>query len=402
MYQNYEELLARLADDLYQQRENWQANAFRERRLGWIDSQPRLAMALDSLSDDELFKLEHNSYALVEYLKTYVPGLKALTELANALPEQSSPLPELSSQLRFFSKHIPGRKWQQIQCFSHSVAIQSSEVVDWCCGKGHLGRYLADNHKVAVTGVEWDEALVAEGNKLSVGLSSGSMRLECWDVLSSQFDQAGPLVGHVVALHACGDLHRRLLQRAADEPLQGLSLAPCCYQKTHADQYQFLSVAGQKALLCLQRQDLHTIVQEAVTAPESVREKRIALQRWRLGFDLIQRELRGIDSYLNTPSLPQSALKLGFEGFCRLLAERKGIQLPQCLEWDFYEAEGRRIFAQARRRDLLRLAYRRPLELVLLLDQAAFLQEKQYRVELIQFCPHALSPRNLLINAWRD
>lgn len=407
MHQNYEQHFTNLADALYRQRENWQANAFRERHLNWAVDYPQLAMALDSLGDDELFELESSSAALTAFLKAFVPELGPLESVVSNLAEPSETLPDVGFEMRFFANHIPGRKWQQIQHFSQSCSTNSyfkrgAELIDWCCGKGHLGRYLAHCHDAAVTGLEWDESLVNKGNELSAGLSCGSMSVEHWDVLSERFTQAKPLSGHVVALHACGDLHQRLLQRASTEPLKGLSLAPCCYQKIKANEHQFISIQGQKTLLRLRRQDLHTIVQESVTAPASVRSKRIELQQWRLGFDLIQRKVRARDEYLNTPSLPQSALKLGFEGFCRLLAERKKVELPKDLDWHFYKSEGKRLFALARRRDLLRLAYRRPLELVLLFDQAAYLQEYGYQVELLQFCAHSLSPRNLLINARRD
>ena len=52
--------------------------------------------------------------------------------------------------------------------------------------------------------------------------------------------------------------------------------------------------------------------------------------------------------------------------------------------------------------ELVRHLFRRPLELWLVLDRALFLQEQGYRVELREFCPRHLTPRNILIHAERD
>ena len=54
------------------------------------------------------------------------------------------------------------------------------------------------------------------------------------------------------------------------------------------------------------------------------------------------------------------------------------------------------------RMELVRHLFRRPLELWLVLDRALFLQEQGYRVELSEFCPRHLTPRNILIHAERD
>ena len=49
--------------------------------------------------------------------------------------------------------------------------------------------------------------------------------------------------------------------------------------------------------------------------------------------------------------------------------------------------------------DLVRMAFRRPLELWLVLDRALKLEEADYKVELSEFCPPSLTPRNILIAA---
>ncbi|WP_353406226.1 methyltransferase [Pseudoteredinibacter isoporae] len=402
MNSNYVSLFSNLSVALDTHKAYWQSHAFREPELPWRAQLPDLHAALLALGDESLLELESDAGALQRFTQDYVPGQDALLKMLEGIPSLLRSPDEIPSEMRFFAKHIPGRKWQQIQYFSAHTESRGKRFIDWCCGKGHLGRYMARSRAADVLGLEWDQVLVDEGRDLARDMVEGTMDLQCCDVLSRETVDHLASKDHVLALHACGDLHRQLLTTAVLKPMAAVSIAPCCYQKTRAERYEFLSRQGQEQALALRRQDLHTMVQETVTAPGAVRRRRIQLQQWRLGFDLLQRELRGEDTYMTTPSLPQSVLKLGFKGFCRLLAERRGLSLSAEPDWDHYETLGEQRFAEARRLDVLRLSYRRALEVLVLLDQLLFLQEHGFQAELREFCPRELSPRNLLINAWRD
>jgi len=122
----------------------------------------------------------------------------------------------------------------------------------------------------------------------------------------------------------------------------------------------------------------------------------------RLAFDLLQRELRGIDDYLPVPSLPPAWLDKPFAAWCRELAGLKGLTAPGERDWTALEAAGWQRLAEVRNLELLRGLFRRPLELWLLLDRALYLQEQGYRVRLGSFCDYHLTPRNILLLAERD
>nr|AAL71851.1 unknown [Pseudomonas fluorescens] len=107
-----------------------------------------------------------------------------------------------------------------------------------------------------------------------------------------------------VALHACGDLHVRLLHLASAAGCKQLALAPCCYNRINAQAYQPLSSAGRASPLQLSIDDLGLPLSETVTAGKRVRLQRDTSMARRLGFDQLQRQLRGCDEYLSTPSLP--------------------------------------------------------------------------------------------------
>ena len=207
-----------------------------------------------------------------------------------------------------------------------------------------------------------------------------------------------------MALHACGDLHRRLMQSGAQARLPRLSLSPCCYHLTGGERYQLQARQTREYGQCLSvdRNDLRLAVQETVTAPERVREQTMRISTWRLGFDALQRELTGNGHYLPVPSHPARLNNGRFEDFCRWAAAKKQLALPTDVDWAEWLARGEARYRQVRRHELLRHLFRRPLELWLVLDYAVFLEEQGYRVRLGIFCDRQLTPRNLLLDAERE
>ena len=77
-----------------------------------------------------------------------------------------------------------------------------------------------------------------------------------------------------------------------------------------------------------------------VTAGARVRRQRDTSMARRLAFDLLQRQLRGIDDYLPTPSLPSAWLDKSFAEYCQHLAQLKQLQIPSPQHWHPLEAAG--------------------------------------------------------------
>lgn len=293
---------------------------------------------------------------------------------------------------------VPGRKWQQIEAFGAALnfAGTPNHWLDWCAGKGHLGRRLLQPGQ-QLTCLEYDPALVASGKALSDhhGLPV-THRLQ--DVMAEVTISAEHTP---VALHACGDLHVRMLQLASAAGCKQLALAPCCYNRINADRYQALSATGRASALQLSIDDLGLPLSETVTAGNRVRQQRDTSMARRLGFDRLQRQLRGCDDYLPTPSLPVKWLDKSFAEYCRELASLKGLSTGD-QDWLALEAHGWRRLAEVRNLELVRGLFRRPLELWLVLDRALFLMEQGYNIELGSFCEPSLTPRNLMVLAQRD
>jgi hypothetical protein len=138
-------------------------------------------------------------------------------------------------------------------------------------------------------------------------------------------------------------------------------------------------------------------VQQTVTAGNRGRRLRRRQLHWRLAFDLLQRQLRGIDNYLNCPTIPQSRLAGSFAEFCRWMAELKQLTIPAAFDFDDFEQRGLQRLDQHECIELVQQLFRRPLELWLVLDRALFLQQHRYAVSVTPFCEQQLTPRNLLI-----
>ena len=296
---------------------------------------------------------------------------------------------------------MPGRKWQQIDAFAACLQFDRTPThwLDWCSGKGHLGRRLLQPGQ-QLTCLEYDPALIDSGEQLSRhhGLPARHVQQ---DVLADDTAQHLCAEHSPVALHACGDLHVRLIQLASQQGCPQLAIAPCCYNRTRASHYRGLSTAAQASRLELSLEDLALPMSETVTAGARVRRQRDTSMARRLAFDLLQRQVRGLDEYLPTPSLPSHWLDKPFADYCRDLAALKDLSTVDCQDWAALEAAGWQRLAQVRNLELLRGLFRRPLELWLALDRGLFLQEQGYAVRLGTFCEAPLTPRNLLLLAER-
>ena len=372
----------------------WRPRPFTQLQLPWETEHPELSQWLRqrSLAEAEA------SHSQPHELPAPAPFPQLAAQSLRLSAVDKLPTHTLEAARHRLNVDVPGRKWQQIEAFGAALNFAQTPVhwLDWCAGKGHLGRRLLQPGQ-QLTCLEHDPALIASGQALSDhhGLVANH-RLQ--DVMT---DMAINPEHTPVALHACGDLHVRLLQLASAAGCKQLALAPCCYNRISADRYQALSAAGRASLLQLSIDDLGLPLSETVTAGNRVRQQRDTSMARRLGFDRLQRQLRGCDEYLPTPSLPAGWLDKPYADYCRELASLKGLSTDE-QDWAALEAHGWRRLAEVRNLELVRSLFRRPLEMWLVLDRALFLTEQGYNVEIGSFCESTLTPRNLMVLAARD
>jgi hypothetical protein len=236
-----------------------------------------------------------------------------------------------------------------------------------------------------------DAALCHEGERLAArqGVAQAFVVADALNVVD--WPRHGQ---HAVALHACGELHRRLLRRGAEAGVRRFDVAPCCYHLGVSDAYCALS-AGLH--LQLERDDVRLAVTETVTASPRLTRQRDLEMAWKLGFDAWRREVApGV--YQTFKPVPAAWFGDVFASFLGRMAQREGLPVPGvgAAAW---EAAGWQRRHEVMRLSLVRHAFRRALEIWLALDLAVFLEERGYAVSLGRFCERRLTPRNLLISA---
>lgn len=377
----------------------WRPRPFNHLHLAWEADYPALSNVLRqcSLEQAEAAEQDSGASALPAPFPQWAEQARLLTQTAE--------LPDIglhASATARLNTNVPGRKWQQIEAFSRRLDYHATPThwIDWCSGKGHLGRRLLQPGQ-HLTCLEYDPSLVEAGAALSQHHHLPASHVQ-QDVMAEDCARHLSSDASVVALHACGDLHVRLLQLTSAQQCRQIAVAPCCYNRINAPQYQPLSDAAKRSALRLSLHDLALPLSEAVTASARTRRQRDASMSRRLAFDLLQRQQRLSDDYLPTPSLPVEWLLKPFEHYCRDLAALKDLPLSGPIDWSALEAAGWQRLAQVRNLERVRNLFRRPLELWLVLDRALFLEQQHYRVRLGHFCAHSLTPRNLLLLAERD
>ncbi|RBL65392.1 SAM-dependent methyltransferase, partial [Pseudomonas sp. MWU13-2625] len=142
----------------------WRPRPFQYLHLPWETSYPDLAQWLRqrTLEDAEA---AHNH---PEHLQAPAPfgELAARSRALCAAAEwPGQALPPLRQRLNV---DVPGRKWQQIEAFAGRLHFTraTEHWLDWCSGKGHLGRRLLQPGQ-QLTCLEYDPALVTSGAQLS-------------------------------------------------------------------------------------------------------------------------------------------------------------------------------------------------------------------------------------------
>ncbi|GAA3709905.1 methyltransferase [Oceanisphaera sediminis] len=373
---------------LHRTRGDWQLAPFACKALPW----PELAPALMAPNEAQLDALDEDDTAALAFLAPFRPDMVAAHDFQ---------LPELKRAADYatprWSNGIPGRKWAQIRDFAANITTEHP-ILEWCAGKGHLGRLLAQQDTQPVTSLEWNADLCRQGEQLA-GQLTLDHHFVCADALSADAAQWFRPEQQALALHACGELHLRFLRHAAAAGTRRLALSPCCYHLIDGEHYRPLSAAGRQQNLQLDRQSLRLPLQQQVTGGERVRRLRHIELTWRLAFDELQQSLTGSLDYLPLPAFPKRLLSGDFADFARWACEQKSLPVPDSIDGEHWlqRADSRRLLVK--RIELVRHRYRYLLELWLLLDRALYLEEQGYRVSLGTFTDRLNTPRRYLLQA---
>ena len=370
----------------------WQCVAFDFNEFPWQDD--KLTQFLTELSDDQVRELDSDQARLYKVFADFIPAVAELSKLTS-LPFVEKQRTELPFWL---SNGIKGRKLLQLQDFVSRLNNGEQPVLEWCAGKGHLGRILAHQGAKHVQSVELQANLCEQGQH-SAKQQGLNMNFRCADVLQDDTDECFTQQQHAVALHACGRLHQVFMQQAIKAECDKISLSPCCYHLFTEPAYQAMSIEGKQSALQLTHSDMKLALQETVTAPNRVAKVRQTEVTWRLGFDELRRDVTGVEQYISVPSINKQIFSGEFAEFCQWAAEKKQVELPTQCDYSHYLALGEQRKKVTDRIELVRHIFRRAIELWLILDRALYLQQAGYEVRLSEFCEKSLTPRNILIQA---
>ena len=347
-------------------------------------------------------------WQLSAFAQSKWPWAESQATIMAKLTAQLASLPEitLANSLKLTKQHIPfwlsngiqGRKLAQIGGFTELFSSQHN-IIEWCAGKGHLGRILSFHYQRSVTSMEYQSTLCQQGQQLADRFELQQQFIHA-DVMHLP---AGWLPNDcaVIALHACGDLHRRLLEQALQTAHCELFVAPCCYHLQAYEHYRPLSQQGQQSNLRISREQLKFAVQEQVTGGQRIASLRDKEQLWRLVFDIYRAQCTGLHDYQPLPSVAKHWFSGELHEFVRWACQQQQLTCPSNTQLETLLPLAQRRLELVRSIDSVKQLLRQPFECWLLLDRALMLAEQGFDVTLREFCQRQHSPRNVMIIAKR-
>ncbi|WP_143869744.1 methyltransferase [Catenovulum sediminis] len=381
---NLTQSFKRLDDLLVEYQSYWNFVPFEQTTVPWNNAQ------LDALlsQTNSTSKIAENIFPKVH---NWLNNSEKQTGVVNENWQKEVPF--------WLTNGIHGRKIEQIkQLCSHIKPIYP--VLEWCAGKGHLGRLLSFQHQCKVVSAEWQSHLCQQGAELAHKYQIPQKFIHT-NVLQDplnfiEVDQ------HIVALHACGDLHVTLLKHMQKVSSKQLHLAPCCYHLIAEDSYAALSQAGQASSLNIKRNILKLAVQAQVTGGKRITELRRKEVLWRLAYQALRADISGQTAYASLPSVNKSWFSGEFNAFAKWGLNHQNLQQPDFIDDEYYLEIGQEKALFTQKLESVRHVFQRALEYWLVLDKAIYLQDLGYQVKLKAFCDYHTTPRNLMIIAKRS
>lgn len=366
-------------------------------RRGWAEF-------LLSLSDVELAVCEaHGLEVGLQGVARAPSDLLALAETVRhvtALPRLHAP--DLALPPAALSG-VPARKREQLGALlgvAAPLAKCATRVVDVGAGSGHLARLSAELFQRETLAIERDALRLrtAKRRTRERARSVGALdvRFAVADVGPERLDLRATDLA--VGLHACGELGDRLVLAAVAARCD-LILCSCCFQKIDSSARVGLSRAGGAFSLRKSELGLANLTSQPIGVEASLvdnlrgREARLAVRRLleARGLDVpAGSEMRGVNRRRAQASLTELAT--------RVLAERN-LPPPTPSEVSVHADRAKREHSVIRRLSLPRNLLARLVEIVVVLDRGAHLEESGQSVIVAQLFERRVTPRNTLLLA---
>jgi hypothetical protein len=366
------------------------------RERGWVDF-------LLQLDDEALFASECGGFA--NLLAGCASAPAGLRELA-ARVQRCTRLPALgTAELVLPAAALRGvgaRKRGQLAALLGALpplASSAERIVDVGAGRGHFSRLASELFRRQTLALDRDAQLLRNGERSQRG-AQPARELELRFVEANIGEQPLELQRSdlAIGLHACGELGDRLVVAAAAARCD-VALVSCCLQKTAAARRPPLSreARGLDIRRCALGLTNLTPREDGVEASLAdnlrAREARLALRyliRHRGVEVAAGEEMRGVNRRRAQAGFPQLA--------AHALALR-ALRSPSESELRFFAAAARHDYAVIRRLALPRSLLARLVELAVVRDRAAALEESGQAVVVAQLFEQRLTPRNTVLFA---
>jgi SAM-dependent methyltransferase len=360
-----------------------------------------------SLADDELRTCEESG--LEAGLRNVPSAPRELLALAERVRQVTTlprlELPALSlppSALR----GVPARKREQLGALlgvAAPLAATAKRVVDVGAGSGHLARLSAELFQRETLAVE------REPLRLRTARRRTDQRAEDVGALAVRFAAAdvGPERLELerddlaVGLHACGELGDRLVLAAAAARCD-LLLCSCCFQKIGGPERVMLSRGGGALGLAKPVLGLANLTSQ-VRGVEASLEDNLRGRRARLGLRrLLQARGLGVAAGEEMRGVNRRRAHAEFTELAHTVLAARQLVAPSAAELRFHADAAAREHAAMRRLSLPRNHLARLVEVAIVLDRAAFLEERGQRVLVAELFARRVSPRNTVLLATAD
>lgn len=360
-----------------------------------------------TLDPEQLERCEALGFGEVAPTLAGVPA--SLMALAEAVRELSV-LPALeTSPLLHDDEDFRGVTWrkrQQLQTLLGALprlVTHAHRVVDVGAGSGHFTRLSARHFARESLGLERNPERVARAHARAQSEAKGGTHAAAQFAVIDAISEPLSLRDDdlAIGLHACGELGDTLVRAVADSGAD-LALVSCCLQKIKAPERRGLSRAAGPFTLRKDTLGLSNLTSQAVGIEASIEHTMRAREaRYALRLLLLARGLE-IEPGAEMQGINRRRAHAGLADIAQRSLEQRG--LPRASE-DELAARGRDAalhFHSVRRLSLPRNMLARAVELAVILDRAACLEEHGYEVRVATLFERAVTPRNISLFASRD
>jgi hypothetical protein len=357
-----------------------------------------------SLTEHELRACEE--HGLEVGLRDVASAPRELLALARAV-RRATTLPRLRASALTLPpaalRGVPARKREQLAALlgvAEPLAVCAARVVDVGAGSGHLARLSAELFQRETL------ALEREALRLRTAQRRTQQRARNVGALAVRFAAAdvGPegleleRTDLAVGLHACGELGDRLVLAAAAARCD-LLLCSCCFQKITSPERVMISRTGGSVALKKAVLGLGNLTSQASGVEASLgenlrgRQARLALRR------LLQARGLAVAAGEEMRGVNRRRAHAGFSELARTVLAARRLPPPTPAELRFHADDAAREHAAIRRLSLPRNLLARLVEVTVVLDRAALLEEAGQHVLVAELFEQRITPRNTALLA---